>query len=327
MKHVILDTDPGVDDVMALALALASSDLKIEALTTVSGNAAVEQCARNCQLVVEFLHPENPPPVALGATQPLVRPPLTAHEVHGPDGIGGITQLHLPDGLRKYPEPTLSLDPRPAPQLIVDLARDLGERLSLVTLGPLTNIAQAIDLDRSAMRNIGEIIVMGGAFKVYGNTSLVAEFNIFVDPEAAQMTVGLGAPLTIIPLDVTEQVRLMRGRIDSRLEAAPSAVLELVRDVSAFYMDYHREHDGFDGCYMHDPLTVGMAIDHSFIRTVPTVVAVETTGELTRGMTLAELRPGRLPELPNAEVAVEVDAERFIDFFLSRLQETMKNAK
>lgn len=319
MKRILLDTDTGIDDAMAIALALLSPEMQIVGITTVSGNVEVDKCTRNALLTVETIRPEEPSPVARGEEHPLARPLFTAMEVHGQDGIGGITELTSQNELRKYPEPSIPPHPSTGPQLIVESARELGRELTIITLGPLTNIARAIEIDREAIRGVGKIIVMGGAFRVYGNTSLVAEFNTYVDPEAAQMTLDLGALLTIVPLDVTEQVRLTRNDLQEHLKAKPSMALEFVRDISAFYMDYHRDYDLFDGCFIHDPLTLGIAIDPSFVTTVETAVSVETNGRLTNGMTLAELRPHRLPKETNASVAVSVDAKRFIRFFLDRL--------
>ena len=319
MKRVLIDTDAGVDDAMAVALAVASPELKIEAITVVSGNVDVDKSVRNMLLVLETLDVKTPPPVARGEAVPLSRPLLTAANVHGADGVGGITQMILPDGSRKYPDPSLSIDPRPATQVIIDLARYYGAELTLVTIGPLTNIARAIERDREAMRMLGEIVIMGGAFRERGNTSRAAEFNIYVDPEAAQKTLDLGVPITIIPLDVTKQVRLMRSVVEKRLADKPSKALEFVRDVSSFYMDFHHRRDGFDGCFMHDPLTVGVAIDPTFVRTVAAKVSIETTDDLTRGVTRAELHPDRIQSTANAKVAVEVDADRFLSFFFDRL--------
>ncbi|HOK53322.1 MAG TPA: nucleoside hydrolase [Armatimonadota bacterium] len=319
MKRVIIDTDAGVDDSLAIALAMLSPELQVEAITTVSGNVEVHKCERNVRLVLETLQIEVPPPVAKGEAAPLVRPLLTAPEVHGSDGVGGITEILLSDGSRKYPEPEMPVDRRTGSQLILELARKYGPELTIITLGPLTNIAQAIMADPVAMKTIGSIAMMGGAFRVYGNTSAVAEFNIYVDPDAAKIVFNLGVPITVFPLDVTEQLRLMRQDVESTFLANPSRIMEFMRDISSFYMDYHRKHDGFDGCYMHDPLTVGAVIDPSFVRTIETWVDIETVSDLTRGMTVAELRTDRLPVKTNAQVAVEVDAERFIRFFLDRI--------
>jgi len=318
-NRVIIDTDTGVDDALALIFALRSPELEIEAITTVCGNVGAEKCARNARMVVELVRPEFTPPVAAGEVKPLVRELFTAPEVHGTDGVGEITKMMLPNGTHKYPKPSIPLDKRPAPELIAELARKHGSELTIITLGPLTNIARAIELDRKAMESVGEIVMMGGAFQVYGNTFLVAEFNIYVDPEAAAKTLEIEVPITILPLDATEQVRLMRVELDELVKANPSKLAEFVRDVSSYYMDYHRNNDGFDGCFLHDPVTVGAVIDRSIIKTVRTKVSVETEGELTRGMTIAELRPSRLPKETNASVAVEINAKRFMKLFLGRV--------
>ncbi|MDO8631106.1 MAG: nucleoside hydrolase, partial [Phycisphaerales bacterium] len=298
-------------------LALSSPDLAVEGITTVAGNIGVEQATTNVLTILDALFPPIRPPVAQGAEQPLSRPLVTAAHVHGEDGLGNITTMRRPDGSLKYPAPRHGLAGIPAAQFIIDEARKHDRELALVTLGPLTNVAEAIRLDPEAMGRLGEIIIMGGAFRTYGNTSPVAEFNIFVDPDAAAEVVEFDVPKTIVPLDVTEQVILTRAELEARCASNPSPVLEFARDVSSFYMDFHRDNDGFDGCYMHDPTTVAFAMDRSLLTTVAAEAHVERLGEYTAGMTVGDLRPENYR--PNAEVAVGVDAGRVLEAFFSVL--------
>jgi inosine-uridine nucleoside N-ribohydrolase len=320
MRHILIDTDAGVDDALAIALALASPDLAVEAITTVAGNIGVDLATRNVFTILEAMLPAVRPPVAKGASATLSRPLVTASHVHGDDGLGNITGLRMPDGSLKYQSPEYGLVDMAAPEFIVHEVKKHGGDLTLVTLGPLTNVAEAIRLDPQTMRELREIMIMGGAFRTYGNTSPVAEFNIFVDPEAAAAVVEFDVPKTIVPLDVTEKVILMRSELDRLFAAHPSPVMEFIREVSSFYMDFHRDHDGFDGCYMHDPTTMALAIDPSLAKTTPAEVHVEWKGEHTAGMTVADLRPERQQMYkPNAHVCTDIDSARCVEMFLSRI--------
>jgi purine nucleosidase len=320
LRHVLIDTDAGVDDALAIALALASPELAVERITTVSGNVSVGPSTRNVLMILETLFPASRVPVAQGAAAPLAKPLETASHVHGTDGLGNITDMRLPDGSPKYPNPSGKVVDMPASRFIIDQVRRLGGDLTIVTLGPLTNIAIAINEAPDVMKHVGEIIIMGGAFGTSGNTSPVAEFNIFVDPDAANAVVEFDVPKTIVPLDVTEQVILLRSELETRFSASPSQLIEFLRDVSSFYMDFHRKNDGFDGCHMHDPTTVALAIDPTLAKTVPAEVHVECNDDYKRGKTVADLDPERLSKYrPNAKVCVEIDARRTLDLFFSNV--------
>ncbi|MDH7571597.1 MAG: nucleoside hydrolase, partial [Armatimonadota bacterium] len=305
----MIDCDTGVDDSLAILLALRSAELCVEAITTVSGNTTADRAARNTLITLETLGVAPAPPVACGERAPLERPLLTAPHVHGGDGLGGITLLREPDGTRRYPEPRLGLLPREGVDVILDAVARFPDELTLITLGPLTNVARAMVRNPARMRRVRQILVMGGAFRVYGNTTPVSEFNIHVDPHAAQLVLDFGVPLTMVPLDVTERVRWTRT--EAEVAAAHSPVARFARDVTRQYAAYHRQHDGFDGCYLHDPITVGLAIDETLCESVPCLVQVETAGDVTTGQTVADLRPGRNPH-PNARVCTHIDADRFL---------------
>lgn len=317
MKRIILDVDTGVDDALAILLALRSPELKVEAITTVSGNAPVDFCTRNTLIVLNLLNDVPLPLVAQGAAAPLRGELETALYVHGDDGLGGVTTLRNADGTLRYPPHALRMTHDAVPT-ILRLIRQSPKDLILVATGPLTNIALAIRADRKTMRLVREIVVMGGAFRVYGNTKTMTEFNVDVDPLAAKEVLELGVPVTMVPLDVTEQVRLMRPDAKRMAREHPSRVTEFIRDVTQQYMDYHVQHDGFDGCFLHDPLTVGVVIRSEFVDTVDAFVQVETEGEFTAGMTIADLR-GRAKQPPNARVCVAVKARAFLEFFWERV--------
>jgi inosine-uridine nucleoside N-ribohydrolase len=322
--RIILDTDTGVDDALAIALALRSPELEVVALTAVSGNVHVDRCAENVLRVLDVVEDATPgglrrPPVFKGEAEPLARPLLTAPEVHGTDGLGGITLLPHPVGGLKYPPPRVELASESAPRAILDLIAQYPDELTLVAVGPLTNVARAALLHPARMRRMRQIVVMGGAFRVHGNTTPVAEFNVYVDPHAAQVVLDLGVPLTLVPLDVTEQCILRPEHLESA-PAAPPSLMPFVADVSQFYIRYHEEHDGFAGSYLHDPLAVAVAADPTLVETRAVHVDVETAGEHTIGMTIADLRERpHWTGSPNAHVCVAVDAERFLQRFLQRL--------
>jgi len=254
--------------------------------------------------------------LAVGAEAPLEREPFFATEVHGPDGLGGAGHHTDTTGLPLYPEADFPLDPRPASDVILDCAEAYPGEVTLAAIGPLTNLALALRKDPGRFRKLREIVAMGGAFLHHGNTGPRSEFNIHVDPEAAREVLESGVPLTMVPLDCSEQARLMWTDIEG-----PGRVRRFVRDVTGFIMDFHVATEGFHGSFHHDPLAVGVALDPSFASGVHTRVAVETRGEHTAGETVAGLRPNRplMPGPANARVMLRPDAARFERFFLDRV--------
>jgi inosine-uridine nucleoside N-ribohydrolase len=317
MKRVILDMDPGVDDALAIILALRSPELKIEAMTIVSGNIQLELCVKNALHVLDLLEIENIP-VSAGADCPLKRGRVNAPSVHGSDGLGELGRL-IDDGKKRYPDPTGKLSPIQAVELILGLVDKFGQDISIIATGPLTNIAQAIIEDSRTMRKLGELIVMGGAFSVSGNVTSVAEFNAYADPDAVQIVLDSGIrPLTYVGLDVTQKVRLYRDQLYKQVDNNKTKISQFVKDCTEFYMDFHRDNEGFDGCYLHDPLAVGIAIQPDLVKTQNLFVQVETFSRLTMGMTVADFRPISTKNL-NASVCIEVNAEKFMNMFLQRV--------
>ncbi|MFQ5846641.1 MAG: nucleoside hydrolase [Candidatus Methylomirabilales bacterium] len=319
MKRVLIDTDPGIDDALALFLALKSPELRVEAITTVAGNAPVEDCTRNVFTLLEVLNAEPRPVVARGAAHPLARELRTAVEVHGSDGLGGLSRYRNPDGLPRYPQPREALAPVGAADLILDLVGRSPGEITLITLGPLTNVAQALLRDRSAMGKVHRVVSMGGAVCVPGNTSAVAEFNIATDPEAAQIVFTSGLPLTLIPLDVTERVRLSRDALRTWVEPLADPPAQFLLDCTAHLTAFSEKWEGFAGVILHDPLTVGVVTDQDLVQCRSLYVQVETRGEITAGMTVADRRPFRAEGRPNVEVAMAVDVDRFLSLFMERV--------
>ena len=319
MQRILLDTDTGVDDALAIILALNSPELKVEAITSVSGNVHVNLCTRNLLMTLEAIEVREYPICAKGESQPLIKPLVTAAHVHGSDGLGDATRLLTTDGSRLYPEPEPRLAAMSAVDLIIDLAGQYPDELILVPVGPLTNIAKAMIKHPARMRRIREIVLMGGAFETYGNVTTTAEFNIFVDPHAAQLVLDFGVPVTMVPLDVTHQVILTGKRLDAEIGERSDRLSQFLRDVTQATMGFHQECEGFYGTYIHDALPIGLLTHPELFETVEAFVQVEISSDLTQGMTIADLRPERPRPKPNARVCVGVNAETFLQHFFNRI--------
>ena len=309
-KPILIDTDTGVDDAMALVLAFNSPELSVKAITTVAGNIDVTKCTRNVERILDLLNIQDRPIVAEGAARPLRLPLVKASEVHGKDGLGDVPAF--------LPRARTSTHPR-AVETILRCCDQYGARLTIVAIGPLTNLALAWKKNPRVMRKVGRIVTMGGAIRVPGNTGPVAEFNYFVDPDAAHIVLNSGIPVTVIPLDVTHQVVVMRKEMEYRAKRRASRAALAILKFTESYMKYHLDTQGFNGGYLHDPTAVGVAIDPSLVKTRNVHVDVESKGALTRGMTVTDLRGQRDPSLTTVDVAVAIDRERFLKLFHDRL--------
>ena len=310
MKHVIIDTDPGVDDALALMLALSSPELSIEAVTTVVGNVSQEKAQRNTLKILEFLGACDIP-VARGAIKPIRKNARDSTIIHGETGLGEAI----------LPEPELKTDERSALKLTLEKVEELGNELGLIALGPLTNIASAIVAEPAVVEEGVELVMMGGAFNVtpygHGNVTSVAEFNIWHDPDAAKVVFTSGMKVTAIGLDVTTQPanRISKARFEEieRLGTGRSwLVADLCRSIVKRY----------GGMSLHDPLAVAAALDPSLVETRQFIVDVETVGEVTLGQTVADRRdPRRIRSRrkPNVDVCVSADYERFFKLFMDRV--------
>jgi inosine-uridine nucleoside N-ribohydrolase len=324
-RRIILDTDPGVDDAMAIFLALRSPELKVEAITPVSGNVPLEMTLPNALRLLEIAGRVDIP-VAAGASVPLLRRLITAKYVHGNNGLGGV----------EFPAPRLKPVSENAAELISRLVRSSPGQITIVAVGPLTNIATLLRADPEIARMIPEIVIMGGSLSG-GNITPAAEFNLYVDPEAARIVFDAGIPLTMIGLDVTKKVLLREEHIRT-LERGQDPVSQAAGKIMRATLTRARQ--GIDATVvaMHDPLTVASLIDSNLLKFADYYVEVETEGELTAGMTVGYAHdpvrfsapyatggPSR-PDLdlsfhPNARVAVGVDSERFFDLLIPRLTE------
>lgn len=308
LKHIILDTDPGVDDALAFLLAFGSPELKVEAVTTVAGNVSHEKGHRNAKQLLEFLG-RTDVPVCQGAERPLVRGLRHAEGVHGETGLGGAS----------LPEPRMKTDRRSAVQVIHEKAEELDGELTLVTVGPLTNVAAALVADPTLQSKLNGLVMMGGAYGLtpygHGNASPVAEFNVWHDPEAAKIVFNSGIPTVCAGLDTTTHPDYrMNVETFTEIEAKDTRRSRLVADLCRGIVER------FEGFNLHDPMAVAYLVDPTIFKTRRIRVDVETCGELTRGMTVVARHHGRIVEA-DAEVIVEADAERFHRLIMERVVE------
>jgi len=338
---LILDVDTGIDDSLALLYAAGSPDADLVAVTCVSGNIDARQVAVNTRAVLELAGGTDVE-VALGREVPLVRALETTPETHGPQGLGHAV----------LPPPSRPLSERHAVDLILDEARRRPGEITLVTLGPLTNLAIAVLREPALPRLLRSYVLMGGAYGASGNTTPTTEWNIHCDPEAARIVFRAWAdamaadpsiprPLAL-GLDVTEQARILpedvvrlarragstpddsialaqgEDPMEASRSVASNPIVRYVADALRFYMEFHARYDGFYGAFIHDPLAVAAALDRSLVATAALYVDVETRGEVTTGMTVADRRrlTGRPP---NLDVAVSADIPAFMDRLIERI--------
>ena len=320
MQRILIDTDPGVDDALAILFAMLSPELHIEAMTTVCGNVPVTQATQNLLTILGVLDLDEFPRIAQGEAQPLVKPLVTAVHVHGEDGLGNVSQLRNADGSPRYARANTDISSESGVDLILEMAASYPDELTIVALGPLTNIAKAIRKDAAKMQRLQKIILMGGAFEEYGNVTTTAEFNIFVDPHAAHEVFHFEVPIHIVPLDATHQVILTGERLHAETDKRPDRISQFLKDATQSCMEFYREHVGFWGFHIHDALPIGTLTHPDYFESVPAYVQVETEGTLTSGMTVAYLRHERRHPDPNAQVYIKVAAEAFLDDFFQRLQ-------
>ena len=340
--RVIIDTDPGVDDALALLLALRSPELKIEGITPVAGNVPLELTLPNALRMVEIAGRADIP-VAAGAKKPLVRRLVTAAYAHGENGLGGAV----------FPEPKIKPVAEPAAEFIGQVVRKYPGEVTLITLGPLTNVAAALNSDPELAGRVKSLVMMGGSLSG-GNITPAAEFNIYVDPEAARIVFQSGIPVTMVGLDVTRRTSLTEEHVGV-LEAGQSAVSQAAAKIARNALEHNRQQGFLVGPNMHDSLAVAAFLDPAVVQLKDYYVDVETAGELTAGETLGysptagdlRRRPGmekqpaeldmpirgsaptlastrtspvlREKFVPNTRVAVDVDSARFFALLIGRL--------
>jgi len=305
---IIIDTDPGQDDAVAILLALASPDeIAVLGITTVAGNVPLALTEKNARIICE-LAGRTDIAVFAGCDRPLVQPLVTAEHVHGKTGLDGIA----------LPDPTMPLQAAHAFDFIIDTLRaEPSGSVTLCPLGPLTNIATAFTRAPDIMARVKEIVLMGGAYFEVGNITPAAEFNIYVDPEAAEIVFQSGVPLVVMPLDVTHKVLTTRPRIDA-IRAIGSPVAHAVASWTDFFERFDMAKYGAEGAPLHDPCVIAYLLAPGLFTGRHINVEIETTSPLTRGMTVADWwcvtkRP------KNAMFMGDVDAAGFYDLLTGRL--------
>ncbi|MGA1614477.1 MAG: nucleoside hydrolase [Lutimaribacter sp.] len=307
-RKIIIDTDPGQDDAVAILLALASPDeIDLLGITCVAGNVPLALTARNARMICELA---GRPDIAVfaGCDRPLGRALVTAEHVHGKTGLDGPT----------LPEPQMPLQPQHAVDFIIDTVRaNPPGTITLCPLGPLTNIATALARAPDIAARLQEIVLMGGAYFEVGNITPAAEFNIYVDPQAAKAVFAAGVPLVVMPLDVTHKA-LVTAERNAAFRNLGTPVGIAVAQMTEFFERYDREKYGSLGAPLHDPCVTAYLLAPHLFSGRHVNVEIETTSELTMGMTVADW--WRVTDRPaNAMFMGQIDAQGFFDLLTQRL--------
>ena len=307
-RKVIIDCDPGQDDAVALFLAMSSPDeLDILGVTTVAGNVPLELTQRNARMMCDIAGLTDLP-VYAGCERPMVLEPITAEYIHGNTGIDGVDVF----------EPDTPLQQDHAVDFIIDtlLAAEKGT-VTLIPTGPMTNVATAIQREPAILDSIQEIVAMGGAMREGGNRSPSAEFNVLVDPHAADIVYNSGKPVTALGLDVTHQVLSTRERV-ARMRALDNTVAVATADMLSFFHRYDTKKYGSEGAPLHDPCTIAWLLRPDLFSTRRCNLSVEKESELTLGHTAVDF--WHVTDRPhNVDWACEVDADGFYDLLVERL--------
>lgn len=302
MKKVILDVDTGVDDAIGILLAVKSKQMDVLGITTVSGNVSLEMATGNTCKIIDMLGRDDIP-VIKGSASPLLRDVYFEHRIHGEDGLGGALQNV---SVKKQPDEGF------APDFIVNSILSFPQEVTLVMTGPLTNLALAVKKCPEIVNYVKEVIFMGGVVQDVGNVTPTAEYNMFVDPEAAKIVFHAGFPsMTQVGLDVTRKVLLTDEQIEAIEDAALAAYLK--ESTSDYRKRYFERHQVW-ACAMHDPLAVAVALENDLVKKQSYFVDIETKSELCDGQTVCDFQ-NRLNKSANMDVCLEVDEKGFFDLF------------
>lgn len=303
---IILDCDPGHDDAIAMVLALASPELDVKAITASAGNQTPDKTLRNVLRMLTLLRRQDIP-VAGGARKPLMRELIIAETVHGESGLDGPA----------LPEPDFTPQACTAVELMAKTLRESPQPVTIVATGPQTNVALLLNSHPELHDKIARIVLMGGAM-VLGNWQPAAEFNIYVDPEAAEIVFQSGIPVVMAGLDVTHRAQI-HGLDIERFRQVGNPVATIVAELLDFFMEYHKDAKwGFTGAPLHDPCTIAWLLKPELFTSVERWVGVETQGKYTQGMTVVDyyFLTGKQP---NTTVLLDIDRERFVDLLVERL--------
>ncbi len=302
---VIIDTDPGQDDAMALMLLLKSPRIDVAAITTVAGNSTIENTTRNAAYILRLLGRKDIP-LYSGAAKPLERKLIQA-VVHGESGLDGVDLKNTEDALTNN-----------AAEKIVDTVKQSSEPVTLLTLGPLTNIARAIMRDPVTMKRVHQIVIMGGAFEVAGNKNRVAEFNMFVDPEAASIVLDLPVKKVFVPLDACNHIQL---KLTDFEQINDSSLRKALIAMNRPYIESLKKDMASEGALMYDVLAAYYLLEPKKCSTQEINIELETKGDYTRGMTIIDKRPVPDSKKPNAERVTSIPEEAFKSRFITTLND------
>jgi purine nucleosidase len=311
-KRILIDTDPGIDDALAILLALASPEVELAGLTTVHGNCSTEQGTLNALSILELAHAAHIP-VAKGCHLPLVQPSLLAPETHGDNGLG----------YARPPAPQAAAERRHAVDYLIDTILAAPGEYTIVAIAPLTNLAIAMRKEPRIIPAIKEMIIMGAAIRHQGNTTPLAEFNVYVDPHASHIVYHSGVPMTLVPLDVTYQCILTPADV-RRLQTIPSPISAFIADTTRFYMEFHDAYQQIEGCVINDPLALALTFAPELCDYEEHYVDVDVQGGVSMGKTFADFY--KMTNKPaNMKVALGVRGRAFIELFLERMEQLSKS--
>lgn len=310
-KHIILDSDVGIDDSLAILLALASPEIVLDGISTVHGNASIAQATTNALSILELANASHIP-VYKGCDLPLVKESFLAPETHGETGLG----------YAKLPAPQNQARAGHGSDFLIDSIMSSPHEISLVAIGPLTNIALAIRKEPRIIENVKEVFIMGGAIKHQGNTTPLAEFNTYVDPHAAHMVFHSGMPITLTPLDVTYQCIFLKEDLE-RLLRIDSPITKFISASTRFYMEFHDEYQKIDGCVINDPMTLALTFMPEIYDYEELYVDVDISTGVGLGNTFADFYNYEKKK-PNMKVALGVRHRVFMGLFLERMEKLAK---
>jgi purine nucleosidase len=307
-KKVIIDCDVGVDDALALILAFGSPELEVLGIAGVNGNVSLPKVMKNIEKVLTLIRPSNRPWVARGADRPLQGDPAHAESLHGEDGLGG-AQIQPEEAGRYW-----QAFPGAAEELLIEMARRYPAQITLIAIGPLTNLALALQKDPETMHHLKEVVVMGGAVRTRGNITPHAEFNFYFDPLAAKIVLDSGLPITLVPLDATHQVPLTPELMEEKVRPRQNSFSQFVIEATGYESGEGYFRGGRKAFYLHDPLAVGAVIQPEWVKKEKLSISIEAKKGEFYGKSYEV--SGRKT---NAEVCLKVDREKFLGLFLNSL--------
>ena len=310
-KHIIIDTDPGIDDSLAILLALASPEIVLDGIVSIHGNVSAEQTTKNALSVLDLAKASHIP-VFKGCDLPLVKESLLSPETHGNQGLG----------YAQPPEPATKPQSQHGSDYLIEQIMSRPGEVTLVCIGPLTNFALAIRQEPRIVENVKEVFIMGGAIQHPGNTTAQAEYNTYVDPHAAHIVFHSGMPMILTPLDVTYQCIFTQADLN-RLLKIDSPITKFIADSTRFYMEFHDEYQSIDGCVINDPMTMALTFMPEICDYQDLVVDVDISTGVGLGNTFGDFYNYEKKK-PNMKVAMGVRPRMFMELFLERMEKLVR---